>query len=168
MEITKIYLDMDGVLTDFNGGVQELCGITPVDIGKASQKYTDALFEAMSKVPHFYYKLKPLPGAAKLFNMLRAKYGDKVEILSGVPKPERGIETAEEDKRRWVRDLLSPEVTVNLVFGAEKSKYCKDKSYILIDDFERNIKRWENSGGTGILSKNTLITIKQLKEMSIL
>ena len=29
MEIEKIYLDMDGVLADFERGVKEICGLTP-------------------------------------------------------------------------------------------------------------------------------------------
>ena len=32
MEVTEIYIDMDGVLTDFDQGVRELCGLEPLDV----------------------------------------------------------------------------------------------------------------------------------------
>ena len=38
----------------------------------------------------------PRPGAKELFDSLREKYGDKCEILTGIPRKERGIVTAEE------------------------------------------------------------------------
>ena len=31
MNVEKIYLDMDGVLADFERGVREICGVVPMD-----------------------------------------------------------------------------------------------------------------------------------------
>lgn len=65
---------MDGVLADFERGVRELCGIEPIGQGSATDEQTDRLWEAVKKVPHFYLKLEPVKGAAKLFNEVRAKF----------------------------------------------------------------------------------------------
>ena len=60
----------------------------------------------------------------ELFDYVYNKYGDKCEILTGVPKPRRGITTAGDDKIKWVRRLLSNDVVVNIVWREDKPDYC--------------------------------------------
>lgn len=148
---TKIYFDMDGVLADFERGVQELCGIEPIDQSKATNSQTDKLWEAVKKVPHFYAKLEPVKGAVEFFNEVHGKFKENCQILTGIPKPRRGIENAGEDKTEWVHRFLSPGIKVNIVFREEKIKFCSGKNCILIDDYDKNILEWENAGGRGIL-----------------
>ena len=62
MTVKKIYIDMDGVLADFDRGLKEFCGLEPI-----RQKNFG-------------------PGAKEMFDTLYEKYGDKVEILSAIPK----------------------------------------------------------------------------------
>ncbi len=96
--IEKIYFDMDGVLADFDGGVTNLCGLRSLAQGEhRSKEEDDQMWEKIRKVPHFYDKLDPMPGAVELFNEIYGKYGDKCEILTGIPKPKRGILTAGDD-----------------------------------------------------------------------
>lgn len=63
-----------GTLFFVERGVRELCGIEPIGQGSATDEQTDRLWEAVKKVPHFYLKLEPVKGAAKLFNEVRAKF----------------------------------------------------------------------------------------------
>ena len=42
-----------------------------------------------------------------MFHRIYDAFGDKCEILSGVPKARRGVVTAGEDQIRWVSRLLS-------------------------------------------------------------
>lgn len=149
--IHKIYLDMDGVLADFNRGVTELCHMKPVDQGHSTKEETDALWNAVRKVPHFYDQLKPVPGAIEMYQRLHKQYGNKVEILTGIPKPKRRIDDAAEDKIQWAHRILSPELKVNIVYREQKPLYCHGKEDILIDDYEKNIQEWNEKGGTGIL-----------------
>ncbi len=165
MDIKKIYFDMDGVLADFDRGVKELCGLEPIEQGKQND---DMLWEKVRKVGHFYDKLEIMPGAKEMFDALWAKYGIRCEILSGIPKPRRGIDSAGEDKINWVHRLLSRDIVVNIVYREEKPDYCTGKDCILIDDYEKNIQEWENMGGTGILNKDATETVEKLKEMGIL
>ena len=158
----KLYLDMDGVLADFNRGVIELCHMKPVDQGRSTKEETDALWDAVRKVPHFYYQLKPIPGSVEMVKQLRQTYGDKVEILTGIPKPKRRIEHAAEDKIQWTHDILSSDIKVNIVYREEKPKYCTGKEDILIDDYEKNIREWNEIGGTGILYENADQVLKEL------
>lgn len=165
MQISKIYFDMDGVLADFDRGVLELCHMELCDQEDGDEERDKQLWAAVRDVGHFYDRLEPVPGAFELFNGLRKKYGDKVEILTAVPKPHRNIPTAGEDKINWARRLLSDDVKINIVLRAEKKNYCKDKSYILIDDFSWNIDEWETNGGTGVLFENAESVRGKIKEI---
>lgn len=149
MEIKKIYLDMDGVLADFDRGVTELCGIEPMNQSTATDKENDILWAEIRKIDNFYDKLEPVPGAIQMFNALTEKYD--VEILTGIPKPKRGILTSAEDKTKWVRRLLSKDIKINIVYREEKKNYVTGPDCILIDDLDKNIREWNENGGTGIL-----------------
>ncbi|MBR3516736.1 MAG: hypothetical protein IKO10_10510 [Lachnospiraceae bacterium] len=72
------------------------------------------MWEKIREVGHFYDKLDPMPGAVELFNEIYDKYGDKCEILTGIPKPKRGILTAGDDKIAWAHRILSPTFKVNI------------------------------------------------------
>ena len=154
MRVDKIYFDMDGVLADFNRGVAELCGIAPPLKQDEDPVEDEIMWAHVKEVPHFYDKLELMPGAKQMFDKLYERYGDKCEILSAIPKPKRGILTAGEDKTKWVRRMLSQDIVINIVYREEKPDYCTGKDCILIDDLERNIKAWEECGGTGILFIN--------------
>ena len=167
--ITKIYIDMDGVLADFDRGAYELCGVPRPEPGKSRTKANDDLmWERIRTVEHFYDKLEPMAGAVEMFNKLWEQFGDRVEILTGIPKPKRGILTAGDDKKHWAQRMLRQDLKVNIVYRAEKPNFCKGKDYILIDDLPVNIKDWETCGGTGILYKDpekTLALIEQFQKI---
>ncbi len=170
MNIEKIYFDMDGVLADFDRGVIELCGLTPLsqNSGECDKEKDDAMWAEIKKVEHFYDVLELMPGAKEMFDALRDKYGDKCEILTGIPKPKRGITDAAEDKIRWVRRLLSEDIVVNIVFSEEKPRYCTGKDCILIDDRVDNVRDWNEMGGTGILHVSAAETMEKLKSIGVL
>ena len=154
-DFEKIYIDLDGVLADFDRGLTEICKIAPVDQSLATEDDENKVFDAIRNADHFYKNLKLVPGAKSLFAMLFDIYGDKCEILTGVPKPERNIPEAIDDKLAWVKENLSKKVVVHTVRRADKKNYCKGPGFILVDDYEKNISEWESMGGTGILFKNT-------------
>ena len=59
--ITKIYIDMDGVLADFDRGAYELCGVPRPEPGKSRTKENDDLmWERIRTVENFYDKLEPM------------------------------------------------------------------------------------------------------------
>ena len=169
MEVKKIFFDLDGVMADFDRGVHELCGMDAFS-HEDDPKYNfdDEMWVRIRDVGHFYDKLELMPGAKQLFDDLHARYGDKCEILSGIPKPKRGITTAGEDKINWVRRMLSEDVAVNIVYKEDKPDYCTGKDCILIDDLPANIIAWENMGGTGIINTGAEDTRQILEEMGLL
>ena len=175
-QVEKIYFDMDGVLADFEKGVKDICGIEPPpqpqDLSEAERMEKkaadDQMWELIREAGNFYYQLELMPGAKELFDAVYAKYGDKVEILTGVPKEKRHIDSAKDDKRRWVEEKLSKEVGFNACAREEKIKKARGKGCILIDDMALNIAEWEQEGGTGIRNLDAASTMEKLKEMGIL
>ena len=166
MTVQKIYFDMDGVLADFARGVKELCHMEapPHD---APKEVDDLMWAKISAIGNFYDRLELMPGSKEMFDRIYKAYGRKVEILTGVPKPDKGIPTAGKDKTTWVRRLLSDKVEMNIVLRKEKKNYCFGKGCILIDDLEKNIREWEEQGGMGILHTSAEETMKRLEEMGV-
>lgn len=167
--MTMIYLDMDGVLADFERGVLEMCHMEALPQGgRRNEKQDDLMWEAIRETDHFYDRLEPMPGAEEMFSRIYGKYGDRCEILTGVPKEERRIVTAEEDKRNWTRRILSEKVKVNTVRRRDKILYCKGPESVLIDDREKTIREWRENGGTAIFHRSAEETLKELEEMGLL
>ncbi len=154
----KIYFDMDGVLADFDRGLWEMCGMEPQPQG--DEVVDAATFEAVRKAGHFYLNLKPCEGMLELFAEMRSKYGDRVEILTGVPSARRNIPEASEEKREWVRKYIGDDVVVHTVARKEKRVYAEGS--VLIDDLEKNIREWEGDGGKGVLHKSVERTRHEL------
>ena len=169
MTYNRIFIDMDGVLADFDGGVETLCHIKPIpQDGVRPDDYDDKLWEAVKQIPHFYDVLSPLPGAVEMFEAGYNAYGDRCEILTGVPKPKRNIPEAGQDKIDWAREYLNDKVVVNTVLREEKTNYCFGPEYILIDDYTKNGLEWQKKGGTVINHSSSEDTIEQLKQLHIL
>jgi FMN phosphatase YigB (HAD superfamily) len=154
--IEKIYFDMDGVLVDFENGIQN---IAHVNQGETD----DEMWLKIKEVDHFYYKLKPLDNQLEVLKEIRNIYGDIVEILTAIPKPKRNIIEAKDDKIKWIVDYIG-NIPYNIVYSNEKKMYAINQNYILIDDSAKNIKEWEEAGGTGIYFEEGTDIIKSLKE----
>ena len=170
ISVEKIYFDMDGVLADFDRGVFELCGVEPPSQpgGRRSKENDDLMWERMKGINHFYAQLYPMPGAVLMFNKIYDVFGDRCEILTGIPKPHREINTASEDKINWISTILpnAEGLKVHTVFRAEKVQFCKGSGYILIDDYESNIDEWVSCGGTGILHRDVEDTLRKLSSIT--
>ena len=168
MEVRNIFFDMDEVLADFSRGVREIVGTEPPPQDGKHKSEEDKMWAGIRDAGHFYDRLEPVSGAVDLFNELYSKYGDKCEILTAVPKPKRNIPEAGDDKKKWVKRLLSDKVKVNIVTREEKPEFCKGKDCILIDDLPGNIGDWESTGGTGILFTDAESIYNILHELGVL
>ncbi len=165
----RVYVDMDGVLADFDRGVRKLCCMEPQpQNGKRDAKMDDLMWDAIRKVDHFYDKLELMPGAREMFDLIYRIFGDRCEILTGIPRPERGIVTAGEDKIAWTRRNLSESVKVNIVLRKEKLLFCKGADSVLIDDRVKTIREWKEAGGIGILHVSPDETIREMRDLELL
>ena len=161
--IDKIYIDLDDTLADFSGGVKKLGFVACGDKVETDNK----MFDMIRECPHFYANLDLYPGSLDMLNKVIEKYGkDKVEILSGVPRPHRNIVTASEDKLDWCKKYLPSDLKINLCLRKDKYKYCNGKGYILIDDNKNNCKEWEKAGGTAIKFDGQVDVLEELNKLN--
>lgn len=151
----KLFVDMDGVIVDFNIGYQHLTGR---DI--TGQFYNDKEFwNPIDKAGYdFWIKLPWMKDGKKLWDYVK-KYNP--EILSAPSKQD----DSRVGKHDWVKREL-PDTHLILRSAKNKKEFATPTS-ILIDDMEKNIKSWTESGGIGILHKSTENTIKELKKLSL-
>jgi len=142
-----IYLDMDGVLADFFGGIEKHF---QVDHWKAIDNVEKAL--DILKGTDFFYQLKPFDTSYELIRSVR-NLGPNWGICSS---PLRGDNyNSAYWKRRWLEKYgWEPVKSQNIVFTANKHKYAVSPidgtPNILVDDKPSNIARWIEAGGIGI------------------
>jgi len=95
-----------------------------------------------------------MPDGRKLWDAIK-KYDPT--ILSSPTRHPSSVE----GKKKWLKENLPG---VPYIIESKKEKYAEPGA-ILIDDREKNIKKWEDAGGIGILYKNAESTIKKLDEI---
>jgi len=161
-----IYLDMDGVVANFDKRFEDLSGMMP-------QEYVDKnglnafwdLIDEKHKVA-FWRGIEIMPGAEKLvsyvskhpFEMLTAPSVKKQSIIG---------------KGLWIKDKVGtlystkPKVTYRSAKQKHTVKPNLTKFDILIDDKASTIDRWNAAGGTAILYQNADQVINDLKELGL-
>lgn len=154
--MSTIYLDMDGVIADFFGGVEKLYG---VDHWKSIQ-HRDGIFVELRNT-NFFYELETFRAGFRNISGLLVEHVKKIaknnKFQWGIcSSPLRGDEhNSAYWKRRWLEDYgFMPPLVENCIFTASKHKYAYNgvthKPNILIDDKPENIERWNKAGGIGI------------------
>ena len=152
----KIYVDMDGVLVDFDGGYEKLTGMTTRE---ADEKGPEFFWKPISKAgAKWWITLNWMPDGKQLWDYVK-KYNP--ELLSAPSREE----ASKMGKRIWVKREL-PGAKLILRSADKKQEFASPTS-ILIDDREKNIEQWEAAGGIGILHTDTSSTIKKLKELGL-
>lgn len=160
MKIEKIYLDMDGVLSDFE---KQFGGLYGEDALKNRERklWTTQWPDFIQK--RQFEQLPKFPGADQLLLFIKTIPNIQVEILtsSGGLKHH---EEVKEQKKVWLKKygiLYKPHVVPG---RSHKKKYAKN-NIILIDDTQDVIQDFNRAGGIGILHKDVQETIGRLKEL---
>ena len=156
-----IYLDMDGVLADFIGGLENAFGTEGAEdfLGTSG---SSTKWDSLRKVRGFWKDLPIMPGSRELFKFV-SKYPH--ETLTAYPKR---MPEAQDGKTKFMRTKFKFKGKMNLVMRADKQKYAKNKEgkpNILIDDYIKNIRQFESAGGVGIHHTNASKTINTLKKL---
>lgn len=154
-----IYLDMDGVLTDFDSQYEKLFG--PV-------KHTVTGKERVDNWTKFvkggnFEKLPMLESAHELLAFVE-NTGQPVEILTSSGGPQFH-EEVKAQKIAWLI-LHGIRYKANVVPGGMKKAEYASKSSILVDDTERVVNNFKKHGGEAILHVHTRVdhTITKLRE----
>jgi 5'-nucleotidase len=152
MNMRKLYIDLDGVMADFDRYFVESFGV-------ASNTLDDpTLWKWINGHGNFFRNLPLCEGAVDFFNSVRHL---NPTILTACPKTNYTVAAVQ--KRAWVYENLSADITViPMMGGKNKVLFMHSPGDVLIDDFEKNCIPWREHGGIAIQHKNFVTTTKQL------
>jgi len=120
-----LYFDMDGVLVDFQSGIDQL---TPEEL----KTYAGRLDE----VPHIFSKMKPYPGSQEAVETLRKHFDCYILSTSPWKNP-----TAASDKQNWIRKYYPEIFKKRMILSHHKDLLKGD--YLIDDRPDRGAKDFE-------------------------
>ena len=160
-----VYLDMDGVLADFFGGVEKMYGVEHWK-QLTNDKTKDLKKEVIDRITgtDFFATLPKFESADALIEMVKKFTGGKFSINTS---PLRGDHSnSAKYKKIWIQNHI--EQPEDIIVTGRKESYATNKGTgtpnILIDDRPVNIQRWQGAGGFGILyqaNRDSLDKVKQ-------
>ena len=156
-DLYTIYLDMDGVIVDFDKQFKDAFDMMPREFEEA---FGAKMFwkKIEDRGVGFWRGMDWMPGGEELYNAV-SKY--KHFLLSS---PSRS-DTSKIGKHMWRKDN-TPNTKLILSRSYNKKNYA-DKSNILIDDRESNIQQWREAGGIGILYTSADQVMKELNKLGL-
>lgn len=148
----KIFVDMDGVLCNFEKKAAETLGVPLTKkIDYDDEKTWEKINAEGSK---FWSTMEWLPDGKELWDFVKDL---NTTILSSPPKEE----SCSKGKREWIKKNLGD---VPVILDSEKYLYAVPGA-VLIDDLAKNIDPWQDHKGIGILHKGTASTLNFLKKL---
>jgi hypothetical protein len=155
-----IYVDLDGVLVDFDRGFKDISGgVDKYDYVK--QNGVEKLWKLInSQGQEWWENLNWMPDGTKLWSAIENK---NVKVLTSGSTRNTGT-MAINGKKNWVANHLGPIETIVVNSSHEKQKYARPGD-ILIDDLYSNISEWTVKKGIGILHRNAEDTINKLNDV---
>lgn len=147
----KLFLDLDGVLADFDRGIEAATGRRP------EQLPLKEMWRAAAREADFFGTLEMMHDAHELWAFCRPH---DPTILTGLPLGS----WAPEQKRRWVARVLGADVPVITCLSRDKPRYS-GPGHVLVDDRERTGAAWERAGGVFILHTSAEHSIAALKRL---
>jgi 5'(3')-deoxyribonucleotidase len=157
---STLYLDMDGVVADFDRYAYELIGAPP-----SAGIYPEDKWEKLAKNERLYKDLEKTPYADELVDFCREFAWNKYNFyfLTAVPK-NNDVPWAFYDKIVWAQKHF-PNIPVHFgPFSKDKYIHCNFGD-ILIDDRISNIDEWRSAGGIAIHHTSFKETIEALKNI---
>lgn len=156
----KIYVDLDGVLADFDSSAEVQLGTDNI------YKYEfiwgpEKFWTEMNKDPDFFRYLGQKEDARKLWEAI--EHLDPV-ILTALPKTNG--ERVDKQKRAWVGENF-PGTEVITCVTKDKPKHCNPGD-ILIDDRAVNRDAWMKAGGIYLVHTTADRTIAALQALGVI
>jgi hypothetical protein len=157
----KVFLDMDGVLTDFTGACESLSEHMMFWYTADKERFWKHITAAGAG---FWSDMPWMAGGKELHGFLKSS-GLHPTILSALPNQDRKVAmaNARKGKIEWLKKELGTPYANNAILCFRPEKALQSgTSRVLIDDNSDNIREWEEAGGTAILHKSTNRTIRCL------
>jgi 5'(3')-deoxyribonucleotidase len=150
----QLFVDMDGVLADFDGHHETVFGI------RSDKALDNVRWDRVHAVNGFYRDLPPMPDMHELWD--RIAHHNPI-VLTGVPTK---VPAAADDKRAWARKHLGDHVEVRCCRSVEKCLHARPGD-ILIDDWEKYRALWVGAGGVWITHLSAGQTADELTRLGL-
>lgn len=158
----QVFLDCDGVLADFDTYAAGLLGMPPREYER--RKHNDKqLWDILYAHDDYFYRLPKMPDADALVAGVES-LGFEPIILTGVPSKE-GSDWAIGQKTRWAEKHF-PHLSIICCKSKDKFMHMvPGKRNVLIDDWDKHKKTWEDAGGYFVLHTSAAKSLAELKEV---
>lgn len=147
----RVNLDVDGVIGAFDDHCEDRFGRAPhkglthtCDLTGQVTKGDTALWKHVASDPGFWLDMPLLPGAHELVELCQP-YG--VRFLTGCPKSD--YDRADREKKVKLGKTF-PGIPVITCLSRDKALHMQEAGDVLVDDFFKNTKRWEEAGGRAV------------------
>jgi hypothetical protein len=150
----QLFVDMDGVLADFDTHYEATFGI------RSSTLEDNVDWDRVRAVKGFYLDIPPMADMAMLWERIERH---RPIVLTGVPKE---IEEAAGNKRAWVARHLGDHVEVRCCRSREKCLHAAPGD-VLIDDWEKYKSLWLDAGGVWITHRSAAETADELSRLGL-
>ena len=151
----KVFIDMDGVLSDFDKTIIEKFGTK-----KEWANRWDLLPE------DFFFSLPKMSDADELVNHISGQF--EWHVLTAIPNLPVFLECRMQ-KMQWIyKHYKIYPVRIHCVFQREKQYYAVEENLspnILIDDCESNVTDWKSKGGIAILHTSANDSIREFQQL---
>lgn len=145
-----LYVDLDGVMADFENSVISLTGEHPDNMNQYE------MWTILTEADDFFFNLEFMHDALELWSYVK-DYNPT--ILTGIPYGG----WASDQKIRWVGEKLGWDYSVITCFSSEKALYCSTND-VLIDDRIQAKLPWEEAEGIFIHHTDAGSSIEELKQ----
>jgi hypothetical protein len=161
----KVYVDMDGVVADFDQRFLDLSGMMPREFESKYGKnaFWDFIDEGDNKLK-FWVGIPQMSDAQQLIDFV-SKYDYEMLTAPSLKKQSlmgKGLWMINQTKK----GLFPSKPKVNYKSAKNKKDFAAPNN-ILIDDKPSTIDSWNAAGGIGILHTSAANTISQLKKLGL-
>lgn len=134
------------------------------ELKRIFNKYNNKVF-SIAGIEGFYANLELMDGAMEMFDQAAIITGKKPNILTApVGNENNPNNPSVKEKRDWVNRHFGDKVN-HVEVTVDKGRVVKSKYDILIDDRQKYVNKFVNSGGSAILYKNANQAIEDLKNL---
>jgi hypothetical protein len=155
-----LYLDLDGVLANFDLGAGVILGTDNIYKWEFIHG-PEAFWDQLNAYPNFFGSLPLMTDARELWAGVRAA---KPVILTALPKVD--ADEVERQKRAWVKHHLGADVQVICCQTKDKPQFCSPGD-VLVDDRAVNKEAWEKLGGHYVVHTYAAKSVQLLKAIGI-
>jgi hypothetical protein len=152
--VSRLFLDCDGVLADFDRGAAAVLGMPPRPF---QDRYgPPAFWKRLAKAQGFYANLPLMPDALEMFEAVRHL---SPVILTGCP---RGG-WAEAQKEAWAARHF-PGTPIITCMAVDKRRHGRAGD-VLVDDTLKHRHLWEEAGGIFVHHRSAAQTLRELRAL---